>query len=187
MSTGWIVLGIVVLIIFYLIGLYNKLVALRQRCRQAFSDISVQLKLRYDLIPNLIETVKGYMKHEDGLLTKVTEARTKAMNASSPAAISEAEGVLTSALGKVMMVAEAYPDLKANTNFLKLQDELSDIENKISAARRFYNNAVGEFNTAIEQFPAVVFAGMFGFRMEEFFELSEEQSKAAAEPVKVQF
>src|SRR5713101_8341122 len=163
MSSGGIVIGILVILFLFSFGAYNRLVTLSQRVGQAFADIDVQLKQRHDLIPNLVETVKGYAAHESGVFTKVTEARATAMRASSPAEKGAAEGVLSSALGNLLAVAENYPQLKANENFRQLQDELADLENKIAAARRFLNNAVAEYNAAIQQFPAVLFAGTVGF------------------------
>src|ERR1700674_415080 len=158
-TTGWVVLGVAVVIVIWAISVYNRLVAMRQRTNQAFADIDVQLKQRHDLIPNLVETVKGYAAHESGVFTKVTEARAAAMRATSVPEKSAAEGALSGALANLLAVAENYPQLKANENFRQLQDELGDLENKIAAARRFLNNAVAEYNTAIEQFPAVLYAG----------------------------
>ena len=183
MDAIWIVLGAVALVLVFFVVLYNRMVALKQRRNNAFSDIDVQLKLRHDLIPNLVETVKGYASHEKELMENVTKAR-------ATAAISDrvpAEAALGAAVMKLMAVAENYPQLKADTNFLQLQTELSDIENKIAAARRFFNNATSEFNTAIQQFPAVLIAGMFGFREEIFFELSAEEKEAVKEAPKVSF
>src|SRR5690606_38792686 len=160
----WIILGaIVVGLALLVIGAYNRLVALDQAADQAFADIDVQLKQRQDLIPNLVETVKGYASHERATLDAVTQARAAAAGATSVNDKVQAENMLTGALGRLFAVAEAYPDLKANTNFLELQRELSDIENKLAAARRFFNNAVSEFNAVRRQFPTVVFAGMVGF------------------------
>jgi len=187
MSTSWIILGIIALIVIYLIFLYNRLVSLRQTVSQSWSDISVQLKLRHDLIPNLIETVKGYASHERGTLEAVVEARNAAISASGPDAQAKAENMLTGALRQLFALAEAYPDLKANQNFLALQSELSDVENKIAAARRFFNNAVQEFNTAIEQFPAVLIARQLGFQGREFFELDEVERTAVEAPPQVKF
>lgn len=167
--------------------IFNRLVALRQAWKRAFSDIDVQLKQRHDLIPNLVETVKGYAAHESGVFTKVTEARAAAMRATSVPEKSAAEGVLSGALANLFAVAENYPQLKANETFLKLQDELSDLENKIAAARRFLNNAVAEYNTAIQQFPAVLFAGAAGFAPAQMFELDEAEKAATREPPKVSF
>ncbi|MDX2238159.1 MAG: LemA family protein [Hyphomonadaceae bacterium] len=189
MGIGWIILIIGVVLALALILIYNRLVALRQNTNQAFGDIDVQLKQRHDLIPNLVETVKGYAGHERGTLEAVTQARAAAVSAEgskNPAAMAQAESVLTAALGRLIAIAEAYPDLKANTNFQQLQAELSDIENKIAAARRFFNNAVNEFNTAIEQFPAVLIAGPFGFAKRDFFDLGEERGRLEEAP-KVSF
>ena len=168
-----IVLGVVVLLLLWLVVIYNRLVALRQTCGQSWADIEVQLKLRHDLIPNLVETVKGYAAHERGTLEEVIRARNAAVSASGPAAASAAEGQLGAALGRLFALSEAYPDLKANANFMALQGELSTIETKIAAARRFFNNAVQEYNTGIESFPAVLVAGSLGFHKREFFDLGE--------------
>ncbi len=164
------VLGLVV------VGVYNRLVALNTRADQAFADIDVQLKQRHDLIPNLVETVKGYATHEKGTLEAVIAARNAATSAGSVADKVQAENMLTGALRQMFAVAEAYPDLKANSNFLGLQGELSDIENKLAAARRFFNNAVAEFNAARLSFPAVVFAGMFRFNPRALFDLGEQRA-----------
>ena len=179
-----IAIGVIVLIAIFT---FNRLVALRQAWKRAFSDIDVQLKQRHDLIPNLVETVKGYAAHESGVFTKVTEARAAAMSASTPAQRGAAEGALTSALGNLMAVAENYPQLKANQNFMQLQSDLSDIENKIAAARRFLNNAVAEYNTAIEQFPAVLIARPLGFAPAEMFALDAGEKAAASQAPKVSF
>ncbi|MDB5572058.1 MAG: hypothetical protein JWN93_3241 [Hyphomicrobiales bacterium] len=174
----WIVLGLVVLIGLWLVSAYNSLVALRQRTNQAFADIDVQLKQRHDLIPNLVETVKGYAGHERGTLEAVVNARNAAMHAGgAPADKAAAEGALSGALGRLMALAEAYPDLKANTNFLQLQDQLADIENKLAAARRFFNNAVSEYNASIQAVPAMFFAASMGFQPREFFDVGEESRK----------
>lgn len=165
---------------------YNKLVAGRNRTREAWADIDVQLKRRYDLIPNLVETVKGYASHEAGLLENVTKARSQAMGATTPAEHSQAENVLSQTLKSLFAVAESYPDLKANQNFAKLQDELSDTENKIQAARRFYNGNVRDFNTSLQVFPTNLVAGWFSFVSQDFFELDEKDA-AAREPVAVKF
>ena len=175
MSSGWIVLGIIVIIVLFAIGAYNRLVALRQRVDQAFADIDVQLKQRHDLIPNLVETVKGYASHERGTLDDVIKARNSAMSAQGPTQVSAAENQLSGALGRLIALSEAYPDLKANANFQQLAGELSDLENKIAASRRFFNNAVQEYNTGIQQFPAALFAGIFGFAPREFFDVGEER------------
>jgi LemA protein len=187
MSAGWIVLIAVVVIAVFFIAVYNRLVALRQAYKNAYADIDVQLKQRHDLVPNLVETVKGYAAHESGVLQKVTEARASAMRATSTQERGQAEGMLTAALGQLFAVAESYPQLKANENFRQLQSELEDLENKIAAARRFLNNAVAEYNTHIEQFPAVLLAGPLGFAQAEMFALDAAEKAAASEPPKVSF
>ena len=174
MTPLYIGLGVVALIIVYLILLYNGLVAKRQQCNEAFAGVDVQLKQRQNLVPNLVETVKGYATHEQETLNNVIEARNAAMKASGPTDSAQAENVLSASLGKLFALAESYPDLKANTNFLQLQKELSSIEDKIAAARRFYNSAVGDFNTAVEQFPASMLASGWGFSQRDFFDLGEE-------------
>jgi LemA protein len=175
------------LIVVFAIIIYNRLVALRQAWKNAFADIDVQLKQRHDLVPNLVETVKGYAAHESGVLQKVTDARASAMRAATPAEKGVAEGALSGALMQLMAVAENYPQLKANENFQQLQDELADLENKIAAARRFFNNAVAEYNASIEQFPAVVLAGPFGFAHAEMFALDASEKAEASAPPKVSF
>ena len=182
MSSGWILLGVVVVIALFAFAAYNRLVALSQRVSQAFADIDVQLKQRHDLIPNLVETMKGYATHERGTLDDVIKARNAAMAAQGPAQISAAEGQLTGALGRLIALSEAYPDLKANANFQQLQSELSDIENKIAASRRFFNNAVQEYNTGIQQLPAALFAGALGFTRKEFFDLGETRGQLEQAP-----
>jgi LemA protein len=182
MSIGWIVLGIIVVLVLWIVMIYNRLVAMRQRVNQSFADIDVQLKQRHDLIPNLVETVKGYASHERGTLEAVVQARNAAMAAQGPAQQAAAENMLTGALRQLFALAEAYPDLKANTNFLQLQTELADIENKLAAARRFFNNAVQEYNTGIEQFPAALFAASFGFTHKEFFDLAENRVQLEQAP-----
>jgi LemA protein len=177
-----IILGLIVLVAVLAIGIYNNLVKLRQVTRQAFADVDVQLKQRHDLVPNLVATVKGYAAHEAGTLEKVVQARNAAVNAHGVAEQAQAENLLTGALRQMFALAEAYPDLKANTNFLDLQNELSDIENKIAAARRFFNNAVAEFNTAVQQFPAVLFAGALGFASQPFFDLGEDRKTVETAP-----
>ncbi len=171
----YIALGVVALLILFLIVLYNGLVAKRQQVNESFSGIDVQLKLRRELIPNLVETVKAYAAHEKSTLDAVIAARNAAANAQGPAAIGAAEGALSGALGKIFALAEAYPDLKANQNFLRLQTELSAIEDKVAASRRFYNSSVGDYNTAVEQFPASVIAGSTGFSKREFFDVGEAE------------
>lgn len=171
----WAVLGVIVLL---LVLLYNRIVALVQRRKNAFSDIDVQLKLRHDLIPNLVNTVKGYATHESGVFERVTNARATAMRGGGIADRAQAEGMLGAAMMNLMAVAENYPQLKADSNFVQLQAELSDIENKIAAARRFFNNATSEYNTVISQFPAVLVARAFGFAEEVFFELDAAEKEA---------
>lgn len=189
--TGLIILGIVVAVLGYGVYLYNDLVKNRQLSQEGWSGIDVQLKRRTDLIPNLLETVKGYMGHERETLEAVVKARADATAASnaSPEERAKVEGVLSGALGKLIAIAEAYPDLKANTNFLELQRELSDIENKLAAARRFFNNAVSEFNAVRRQFPTVLFAGLVGFGSDKpFFDVGEsERAAMTAAPPSVKF
>ena len=181
-TTTWIVLGVIVVLVLWVIMIYNGLVGMRQRVSQAFADIDVQLKQRHDLIPNLIETVKGYAAHERGTLDAVVQARNAAVAAHGPAAQAAAENVLSGALRQLFALSEAYPDLKANTNFQQLQSELADIENKIASARRFFNNAVQEYNTGIEQFPAALFAASLGFSRREFFDLGEARTQLEQAP-----
>ena len=177
--------AIAVAAVLWLVAIYNGLVRLRYRVKEAWSDIEVQLKRRYDLIPNLVATVKGYATHEAAAFENVTKARAAAMGAGTPHEHAEKENMLTGALKTLFAVAEAYPDLKANTNFLELQRELSDTENKIQAARRFFNSNVQEINTRVDQFPTNLIAGTFVFKREEFFDLDE--TPAEREPVKVSF
>lgn len=183
-TTLWVIIGVIVVLFLWLIGIFNGLVRLKNRTNEAWSDIDVQLKRRYNLIPNLVNTVKGYAKHERELFEKVTKARTAAMGAQTVEEHGKAENMLAGALKTLFAVAENYPDLKANQNFLELQRELSDTENKIQAARRFYNGNVRDFNIKIEKFPNNLVAGMLGFNKRDFFELEEA---AAREPVKVSF
>ncbi len=180
----YVILGIIAVVAVWVVLIYNGLVRLKNRVEEAWSDIDVQLKRRYDLIPNLVNTVKGYAQHESGVFEKVTEARTRAMSAGTAGDKAQAENMLSSTLKSLFAVAEAYPELKANQNFLALQQELSDTENKIQAARRFYNGNVMELNTKIETVPTNIIANMFNFAKREFFELEEE---AAKQPVKVAF
>ena len=181
-TTGWIVLGAIVVIVLWVIMIYNGLVTMRQRVNQAFADIDVQLKQRHDLIPNLVETVKGYAAHERGTLEAVIQARNAAATAQGPAAQGAAENQLSGALRQIFALSENYPDLKANANFQQLQAELSDIENKIAASRRFFNNSVTEYNTGIQVFPAALFAGMFGFTPRTFFDLGDDRKTVEAAP-----
>jgi len=184
MGVGLILIIILAAVALWIIAIYNGLITLKNRVDEAWSDIEVQLKRRYDLIPNLVNTVKGYAAHETGVFEKVTEARSRAMGAGTAQDKAQAENMLTGALKSLFAVAEAYPDLKANQNFLELQRELTDTEDKIQASRRFYNGNVRDFNIKIEVFPNNIIAGMLKFSKREFFELQEE---AAKEPVKVEF
>jgi len=181
----WVILGIVVLLALFLWMTYNGLVTLKVRVDEAWSDITVQLKRRLDLIPNLVNSVKGYAAHESGVFEKVTEARANALNATGVKETAAAENQFEGALKSLFAVAESYPDLKANQNFLQLQQELVDTEDKIQAARRFYNGGVRDLNTKIQIFPNNIFAGMLGFTSREFFEV-EDMAKAG-EPVEVKF
>jgi LemA protein len=181
---GWIIVIIIAVIVLWFVAVYNGLIRLRNRVKEAWSDIDVQLKRRYDLIPNLVETVKGYAVHEKEVFENVTKARAQAIGAQTVAEHNQADNMLTGALKSLFAVAEAYPQLRASENFSKLQDELSDTENKIQAARRFYNSNVLDYNTRIQQVPTNIIAGMFGFSKESFFEVQTEKEK---EPVKVSF
>jgi len=182
-----ILLIIVAVAVLWAVFAYNKFVRLVNRTKEAWSDIDVQLKRRYDLIPNLVNAVKGYAKHEAGTFEKVTEMRAKAMSAEGTVAKGQAENMLTQALRSVFAVAENYPELKANENFVELQRELSDTENKIQAARRFYNTNVRDLATALESFPQNLIGNMFKFEKQSFFELDEDEAEAAKDPVKVSF
>lgn len=184
MSLIWIVVAILAILIIWPIVIYNGLVTLRNRAKEAWSDIDVQLKRRYDLIPNLVEVVKGYAKHEKELFENVTKARAAAIKATGAAEQAKAENALSAALKSIFAVAENYPQLRASENFQKLQDELTDTENKIEAARRFYNSNVRDLNTRIEKFPDSIIASLFGFKQMELFELEEAEAK---KPIKVQF
>jgi LemA protein len=181
-TTSWVVLGVIAVIVVWAISIYNSLVAMRQRTNQAFADIDVQLKQRHDLVPNLVETVKGYATHERGTLEAVVQARNAAIAAPGVEQKVAAENVLTGALRQLFALSESYPDLKANANFQQLQRDLSDIENKLAAARRFFNNAVQEYNTGIQQFPASLFAGVFGFTQRTFFDLGETRAQLDQAP-----
>lgn len=178
LSPAWIAAGVGFLVLIYIIALYNALVRLKNNVDNAFADIDVQLKARFSLVDNLVNTVKGYASHEKTVLENVTKARTDFMNAQSPADKMAADNMLTGALKSLFAVSENYPDLKANQNFLQLQTELSDLENKIAAARRFYNASVKELHTKIETFPSNMIAGMFGFSKREYFEITDEAEKA---------
>jgi LemA protein len=170
---AWIVIGVPILAALFVVIIYNRLVALRNQVKNAWAQVDVQLKRRHDLIPNLIETAKGYMAHERGVFEEVTKARNQAMGATGVAAAAEAENMLTSTLRSLFAVAEAYPDLKANQNMLAVQEELASTENKISFARQFYNDQVMGYNTTTQQFPGNVFAGMFGFQQETLFQVED--------------
>ncbi|MEM9468875.1 MAG: LemA family protein [Pseudomonadota bacterium] len=183
----WITLGVIGAIALFVITLYNRLVALRQNRENAFSDIDVQLKQRFDLIPSLVETVKGYAGHEKGVFEEVTAMRAKVSAADSTGERIQAEAGLGNALINLNAVAENYPDLKADQNFQKLMAELSDIENKIAAARRFFNNATSELNTAVQQFPANLIAGTFGFKTEEFFDVSDAEREVLEKAPDIKF
>ena len=185
----WLIIGgIVLLVIIVLASMYNGLVKLNVRAEEAWSDITVQLKRRIDLIPNLVESVKGYAKHEKGVFEEVTKARTAIMDAKTPAESAKGENMLEGALKSIFAVAEAYPDLKANQNFLDLQEELVDTENKIQASRRFYNGVVRDFNTKRRVFPTNIFASMLGFNQDkEFFDVDESEREAVEKPVDVKF
>ena len=178
MTTYYFILAISVSVLAYVLFAYNSLVKHRNQANEAWSDIDVQLKRRHNLIPNLIETVKGYATHEKSTLDSVTQARTNALSATSPADQAKAENALSSTLKTLFAVSEQYPDLKANTNFLELQRELSDTENKIQASRRFYNGVVRDYNTAIETVPSNIIASLFTFTKRDFFELEDEAERA---------
>ncbi|MEI7777062.1 MAG: LemA family protein [bacterium] len=186
MNTLYIVIGVVVILILWVVASYNSLIKLVNQAKEAWADIDVQLKRRYDLIPNLVNAVKGYASHESTAFEKVTAARSAAMGAGNIADKAVAENQLAGALKSVFAIAEAYPDLKANQNFLSLQNELSDTENKIQAARRFYNGNVRDLNIRIESFPGNAIASMFHFAKMEFFQLGDDEA-AAKEPVEVKF
>ncbi len=185
---GWVILGILVVGGLWLLMAYNGLVSMRQRANQAFADIDVQLKQRHDLIPNLVETVKGYASHEKDTLDAVVRARAAATNvAPGTPEQAQAEQQLSGALGRLIAISEAYPDLKANQNFLQLQGDLKDVENKLSAARRFFNNAVSEYNAAIQAVPGVFFARSMGFQPREFFDVGEADRKVLDVAPQVKF
>jgi len=186
-AMDWVIWGALVLIVLFGIWTYNSLVTLRARVSQAFADIDVQLKQRHDLIPNLIETVKGYVAHERGTLEAVIETRNAALRAQGPADQATAENALSGALGRLLALSEAYPDLKASANFQQLQADLADIENKLAAARRYFNNGAAEYNAAIQHFPAVLFAGAMGFRPQPYFDVGETERQALDTPPKVAF
>jgi LemA protein len=186
MSTSTIILLVVIVgAVLWAVSVYNGLVAMRQRVNQAFADVDVQLRQRHDLVPNLVETVKGYAAHERGTLDEVVKARNAAVAAQGPAQQAAAENMLSGALRQLFALSEAYPDLKANAEFQQLQSELTDLENKIAASRRFFNNAVQEYNTGIQRFPAALFAASFGFAPKDFFDLGgDRQAELQAPQVK---
>ncbi len=186
-TTLIIILVIAVILVLMIITTYNRLVKLRNNRENAFADIDVQLKQRHDLIPQLVDAVKGYMKHEREVLTDITNARSKAMNATNLNDRIDAENQLSGALAGLRVAVEAYPDLKASQNFMNLQQEISDVENKLAASRRFFNSATKELNSAIQVFPAVLFAGMFGFTRQPMFEISPEQRAAHEQAPKINF
>jgi LemA protein len=186
MSSTVIVLAVIVVFVVWAIAVYNGLITMRQRVNQAFADIDVQLKQRHDLVPNLVETVKGYAAHERGTLDEVVKARNAAVSAQGPAQQAAAENMLSGALRQLFALAESYPDLKASTNFQQLQAELTDLENKIAASRRFFNEAVQEYNTGIQRFPAALFAGAFGFAQKDYFDLGDDR-KAVTDAPQVKF
>lgn len=184
MTIALIVAGVILLGI---VLIYNTLVRSRVRVDEAWSDITVQLKRRYDLIPNLVESVRGYAKHERAAFKEVTEARAKALGAQSVEEVAESENMFQKALKSIFAIAEAYPQLRASENFQQLQAEITDTEDKIQAARRFYNGGVRDLNTKIQTFPINIFAGLFGFKQRDFFEVEGEESAAVQKPVKVDF
>lgn len=183
----YVLIGIVVVVLLYIVAVYNGLISLKTRTEEAWSDITVQLKRRYDLIPNLVNTIKGYAKHEKNLFEKVTKARAEAISAKDMKEKGDAENVLTGALKSVFAVAENYPDLKASDNFIHLQDELSDTENKIEAARRFYNANVRDFNIKIKTFPSNTIAKSFSFEEKELFDVEASQKETVKNAPKVEF
>jgi LemA protein len=183
MSTSTIVvLAVIVVLVVWAISVYNGLISMRQRVNQAFADVDVQLRQRHDLVPNLVETVKGYAAHERGTLDEVIKARSAAVTAQGPAQQAAAENMLTGALRQLFALSESYPDLKASANFQQLEAELTDLENKIAASRRFFNNAVQEYNTSIQRFPAALFAGAMGFSQKEYFDLGGDRAAETAAP-----
>ncbi len=186
-TTSIITLVLVTLLVLTVIVTYNRLVKLRNNRENAFADIDVQLKQRHDLIPQLVDAVKGYMKHEREVLTEITNARSNAMNATNVNDRIDAENQLSGALAGLRVAVEAYPDLKANQNFMNLQEEISDVENKLAASRRYFNSATKELNSAIQVFPAVIFAGMFGFKRQPMFEIPDDQRAVHEETPKINF
>lgn len=183
----WIVLGLIAVIVIAIVGIYNGLVKTKVRVDEAWSDISVQLKRRYDLIPNLVNTVKGYASHESKVFQAVTEARANALSAEGPKDQAKAENAFSETLKSLFAVSEAYPELKADANFRELQAELVDTEDKIQASRRFYNGAARDLNIKIKTFPNIIFAGILGFKEREFFEVDESETEAVSKPTDVKF
>ena len=183
----WIAIGVVVVLLLLIVYIYNSLVRAKIRTDEAWSDITVQLKRRYDLIPNLVETVKGYAKHEKSVFENVTKARAQALSAQTVGEAAKADNQFQSALKSLFAVVEAYPQLRASENFQQLQEQVTDTEDKIQAARRFYNGAVRDLNIKIQTFPTNVFAGMMGFKIREFFDVSQNEQAAVQDPVKVDF
>lgn len=183
----WIAIGVVVVILLLVVYIYNSLVRAKVRVDEAWSDITVQLKRRYDLIPNLVQTVKGYAKHEKEVFESVTKARANALSAQTVGDAAKADNQFQAALKSLFAVAEAYPQLRATENFQQLQSEVTDTEDKIQASRRFYNGSVRDLNIKIQTFPTNIFAGMLGFKIREFFDVSENEQAAVQEPVKVDF
>jgi LemA protein len=181
-TSAIIVLAVIVIGVVWAISVYNGLISMRQRVNQAFADIDVQLRQRHDLVPNLVETVKGYAAHERGTLDEVVKARNAAVAAQGSAQQAAAENVLSGALRQLFALSESYPDLKASANFQQLQAELSDLENKIAASRRFFNSAVQEYNTGIQRFPAALFASAFGFVPKDFFDLGDQRASVSEAP-----
>lgn len=182
-----VILALIFLFFIWVISLYNRLVRFRNNRENAFADIDVQLRMRHDLIPQLVESVRGYMKHESTVLTDVTNARANAMKATSIDEKIQAEQQLTTALRGLQVAVEAYPDLKASTNFMQLQEEIADVENKLAAARRFFNSSTKELNVAIEVFPSNIVASMFGFKKEMIFDLGDEGRKEMEQPPEIKF
>ncbi|MGM0480069.1 MAG: LemA family protein [Bacteroidota bacterium] len=187
MTGLWIAIAIVVILVIWVIVIYNTLVRLRENRENSFADIDVQLKQRHDLVPQLLGAVKGYMEHERETLENITKARQNAVDASTVNDKIAAEKDLTSALSGLNIQVEAYPDLKANENFMQLQNELSDIENKLAAVRRYFNSSTKELNVSVQKFPNVIFAGMFGFKEEPMFDLGDSQREAMDEPPEIKF
>lgn len=187
MTSTIIIIAVIGIVLLMLVSMYNRLIKLRNTRENAFADIDVQLKQRHDLIPQLVDTVKGYMKHEEKVLTQITAARAGAMNASTIGEKIAAENQLSAALGGLNIAVEAYPDLKASANFMQLQDEISDVENKLAAVRRYFNSATKEYNNAVETFPSNLIAGMFAFKKETMFDVGTEQREQLDQAPKVSF